>query len=399
MTQSAAVPFNQPAHAFDAPSDAGYRICVRCIMDTSDPGIEFDAHGICNRCRDCQVMQRSLILSPQERDRRREAIVAQIKAEGRGHDYDCVIGVSGGVDSTYVAYVVKEVLGLRPLAIHLDNGWDSELAVANIEKCLKALDIDLYTKVLDWDEFRELQLAFLKASTPDSEVPSDHAINSILKIKANELGVRFIVMGNNVSTENIRVTTWSMGQTDWKYIRSVNARFGKGPLKDFPHTTLLTDAWLRYVKRQRAIDILNYVDYHKEDALKFLADKFGYVRYSGKHHESVYTRFYQSYILPRKFGYDKRRIHLSGLIMSGQITREHALDEMKKPVAPAEEIRQDKVFVCKKFGLTEKQFDDIMGLPKQTFWDFPSYEKNPLVRMRRSLLKARQRRQAARNHG
>jgi len=366
-------------------------------MDTSDPGIEFDAEGICNRCRDFVIMQKAMILSPAERDRRRQALVAQIKAEGRGHDYDCVIGVSGGVDSTYVAYVVKEMLGLRPLAIHLDNGWDSELAVANIEKCLKILGIDLYTKVLDWDEFRELQLAFLKASTPDSEVPTDHAINSILKHKANELGVRYMLMGNNVATEGIRVTTWSMGQMDWKYIRSVNARFGKGPLKDFPHTTLWQDAWLRYVKRQRSIDILNLVDYHKEEALRILTEKLGYVRYAGKHHESVYTRFYQSYILPKKFGYDKRRIHLSPLIMSGQITREHALEEMRKPIAPAEQLRQDKTFVCKKFGLTEAQFDEIMALPKKTFWDYPSYEKSPLVQLRRRFMAIRQRRQAARS--
>lgn len=385
-----------PTHreAITDPAAPGYRICTRCIMDTSDPGIEFDAKGVCNRCRDFEIMLASALPPGDSRDEQLRRLVEAIKKEGRGKDYDCLIGVSGGVDSTYVAYLVKEVLGLRPLAVHLDNGWDSELAVANIEKCLKTLDIDLFTLVLDWDEFRELQLAFLKASTPDSEVPSDHAISAIIKLKAAELGVRYMLMGNNVATEGIRVTTWSNGQMDWRYIRSVNAMFGRGPLKSFPHVSIWKDAWLRLVKRQQFINVLNYVDYRKEEAIGILTEKLGYVRYAGKHHESVYTRFYQSYILPKKFGYDKRRIHLSPLIMSGQITREQALEEMKKPIESPERLREDKVFVCKKFGLTEKQFDEIMALPKRTFWEFPSNEKLWVVRLRRALVRRRDARRA-----
>jgi N-acetyl sugar amidotransferase len=363
-----------------------YQICTRCIMDTSDPGIEFDAQGICNRCRHCEFMFAARLPSPQEREQLLQDLVAQIKHEGRNKEYDCIIGVSGGVDSTYVAYVVKKQLGLRPLAVHLDNGWDSELAVANIEKCLKTLDIDLYTYVMDWDEFRELQLAFLRASTPDSEAPTDHAINSILKWKANQIGTRWLLMGNNLATENIRVTTWSMGQLDWRYIRSINRLFGKGPLKSFPHCSIWQDAWLRWVKRQRMVDVLDYVDYNKEQALQTLSRELGYVRYSGKHHESVYTRFYQSYILPRKFGYDKRRIHLSGLIMSGQMSREQALQDMTREIESAEQLRQDKIFVLKKFGLTEQEFDAIMALPPKSFWDYPSNEKLLAMRIRRAIV-------------
>ena len=374
-----------------------YRICTRCIMDTSDPGIEFDERGICNRCREYEVLLATTTPPPQQRDALLAQLVEQIKSEGRNKEYDCVIGVSGGVDSTYTAYLVKRQLGLRPLAVHLDNGWDSELAVSNIEKCLKTLDIDLYTCVLDWDEFRELQLAFLRSSTPDSEVPSDHAINSILKWKAHELGVRWLLMGNNVATEGIRVTTWSMGQMDWKYIKSVNRLFGTQPLKTFPHCTLWQDAYLRYIKRQRSVNILNYVDYHKEQALEVLSRELGYVRYKGKHHESVYTRFYQSYILPKKFGYDKRRIHLSPLIMSGQITREQALREMEKEIEPPEQLRQDKIFVAKKLGISEKEFDAIMALPKKRFADYPSYQKLWIVRWRQAIIQKLQLRRAGKS--
>lgn len=372
-----------------------YRICTRCIMDTSDPGIEFDANGVCNRCRDFEIMLAATVPPPDKRDQLLQQLVARIKDEGRHKDYDCVIGVSGGVDSTYVAYVVRKQLQLRPLAVHLDNGWDAELAVSNIEKCLKTLDIDLYTCVLDWDEFRELQLAFLRASTPDSEAPTDHAINSILKWKAHELGVRWILIGNNLATEGIRVPTWSAGQLDWRYLKTVNRMFGKGPLKSFPHCTLWQDAYLRYVKRQRFVDILNYIDYNKERALQTLTRELGYVRYSGKHHESVYTRFFQSYILPVKFGYDKRRAHLSPLIMSGQITREQALREMSKDIEPAEQLRQDKIFVAKKLGISEQEFDQIMALHPKTFWDYPSYEKLWIVRLRRAVIDFIRRRRAA----
>ena len=355
-------------------------------MDTSDPGIEFDADGVCNRCSDYEVRRAAYTPTLELRETLLQREVDRIRDEGRGKDYDCVIGVSGGVDSTYTAYLVKQ-MGLRPLAVHLDNGWNSELAVANIEKCLKTLGIDLYTMVLDWDEFRELQLAFLKASTPDSEVPSDHAIVSCIKWKAHELGVRNFILGTNVATEGIYAPMWSYGHTDWKYINSLNRLFGTRPLKTFPHCTLAQNMYLRYVCRQKNFSILNYVDYHKEEALRILERTLGYVRYAGKHHESVYTRFYQSYILPVKFGFDKRRPHFSGLIMAGQITRQHALEEMHKPPMDPAHVREDKVFVAKKLGLTETEFDAIMALPCKAFTDYPSYEKTWLVSLRRVFVR------------
>ena len=366
-----------------------YRICSRCIMDTSDPGIEFDGSGICNRCRMYEVTHAAQMPSQATRDLELSALVETIKRDGRSKDYDCVIGVSGGVDSTYAAYIVKK-LGLRPLAVHMDNGWNSELAVSNIERCVKVLDIDLFTWVLDWDEFRDLQLAFLKASTPDSEIPTDHAILAVLMKKAAEFEVRYIVSGANIATEGLAVPNWSYGHYDWKYISSVHRLFGSIPLKTFPHFGLFELAYNRYVRQQRNFYVLNYVDYHKQTAMELIQRELGWQPYSGKHHESVYTRFFQSYILPRKFGYDKRKVHLSTLIMSGQLERQQAIREMELDVCSEALIRDDKIFVCKKLGITVELFDRLMAeLPKQ-FWDYPSNEKLFAIRFYRSLRRRKQ---------
>lgn len=369
-----------------------YRICARCVMDTSDPEIQFDAQGICNRCREFEATARRLVPPAAARQAQLDRIVAQMKAEGRGREYDCIIGVSGGVDSTYVAYVCKRQLGLRCLAVHLDNGWDSELAVSNIENCLKRLDIDLHTEVLDWDEFRDLQVAFLKASTPDSEIPTDHAILALMMRKAVQHGVRFVVSGVNAATEGLFAPAWSRGHYDWKYIRAVHRRFGTVPLRSFPHFTLTQLAWMRYLRRLQFVYALNYLDYDKRRVLELIQRELGWKPYQGKHHESIYTRFFQGYILPRKFGFDKRRMHLSTLIMSGQMTREAALAELEKEIYSPDLVRQDKVYVPKKLGLTEQQFEDIMNLPRKTFWDYPSAERTLPVR----LLRAWQRRKQAR---
>jgi N-acetyl sugar amidotransferase len=351
-------------------------------MDTSDPGIEFDAQGICNRCRHYELLHAADTPDPERRHEQRNELVGRIKHVGRSKDYDCVIGVSGGVDSTYTALLVKRH-GLRPLAVHLDNGWDSEMAVSNIEKCLKRLEIDLHTVVLDWDEFRELQLAFLRASTPDSEVPTDHAIMASLRQTAARLGVRWLIMGTNVATEGVGVATWSSGHADWRYIRGLNDRFGTRPLKSYPHYSLLQNAYYRYILRQRTVSLLDYLDYHKEEALALLKSELGYEPYRGKHHESVYTRFFQSYILPIKFGFDKRRAHLSALVMSGQISREAALEDLQKPIMPMDQIKEDRVFVIKKLGITEAAFEQIMAAPCKAFLDYPSYEKGLIIRTHR----------------
>jgi N-acetyl sugar amidotransferase len=350
-----------------------YRICTRCLMDTSDPAIQFSEQGVCNHCHDYDRLIRQRVLTGEAGARFLEKLVERIKHDGRGKPYDCVMGVSGGVDSTYVAYIAKTRLGLRPLAVHMDNGWDSELAVKNIEETLKRLGIDLYTNVLDWEEFKDLQLAFLKASTPDSEIPSDHAIAAVVADMAEKLKVRYILSGSNVRTETHLPLAWSQGHFDWKYIQSVYHQFGNGKLKTFPHQGFFT--YYRRLLTLQRVDILNYLDYNKEEAMKILERELGWKYYGGKHHESIYTRFYQGYILPTKFGYDKRRSHLSSQICSGEITREAAAIELQKPAyAPAMQ-EEDREYVAKKLGVSDNEFDAIMKLPSRRFQDYPSYSR------------------------
>ncbi len=373
-----------------------YRICTRCLMDTTDPNIVFDENGVCNHCHDHDRLMKQKVVTGKAGEEHLQKLVDEMKRDGRGKPYDCLIGVSGGVDSTYVAYLVKK-MGLRPLAVHMDNGWDSELAVKNIEETLKRLGIDLHTEVLDWEEFKGLQVAFLKSSTPDSEIPSDHAIWAVLGDLADKLNVKYIVSGFNVRTETHLPRAWSQGHFDWKYIRSVNQLFGRGRLKTFPHIGFFT--YYRRLLTHRRVDILNYIDFNKTEAMKILEQELGWRYYGGKHYESIYTRFYQGYILPTKFGYDKRRSHLSSLICSGETTRDAAMKELDKPTYQPTMQEEDREYVVKKLGLTDDEFESILNAPKKTFWDYPSYGRvveGPLLKglynIGRDWYRARQKR-------
>ncbi|MCU0337084.1 MAG: N-acetyl sugar amidotransferase [Sediminibacterium sp.] len=348
-----------------------YKICSRCIMDTSDPNIEFNDEGVCNHCLRYENELHRRVFIGDEASSKLKSLVDKIKNAGKGKEYDCIIGVSGGVDSTYVAYLTKQ-LGVRPLAVHFDNGWNSELAVSNIEKTLDHLGIDLYTYVIDWEEFKDLQLSFLKASTPDGEIPTDHAINALLFREADKRGIKYIINGMNFAAESISVPGWAYGHSDWKYIKSVQKIFGSVKLKRYPKYTFFNLFWWNVVKQIKVISILNYVDYKKDAVMEILQSELGWVYYGGKHYESVYTRFFQGYILPKKFGIDKRKAHLSDLIKSGQISRETALQEIEKPGYEEQLFRQDKDFVIKKFELNEASFDAIMSLSPKTFRDYPN---------------------------
>lgn len=358
-----------------APTDAarettGYRVCARCIMDTVvDPSIRFDADGVCSHCSRNDELRTARTSRGTEGQASVARLVERIRSAGRGRDYDCIIGVSGGVDSTYVAYLVKQ-LGLRALAVHFDNGWNSELAVSNIEHVLKKLGIDLFTYVVDWPEFRDLQVAFLKASTPDGEIPTDHAIFALLWREASRRGIRYIISGMNFATESISIPDWAYGHSDWRYIKDVHRRFGTTKLKSYPHFDLAYLFYVNAIRRVRTVSILNYVDYHKEEAMALLQEMLGWRYYGGKHHESIYTRFYQGYVLPRKFGIDKRYGHLSDLINAGQMTREAALREVSGPPYPEDLQQQDLAYVTKKLGLTAAQFEEIMRAERKSFRDY-----------------------------
>lgn len=349
-----------------------YRICTRCIMDTSDPEITFDAEGWCNHCTEALERMKTQLLPPPERERALAALVGKIKKEGQGKEYDCIIGVSGGVDSTTVAYTVKK-LGLRPLAVHFDNGWNSELAVDNIKRTVEKLEIELYTYVVDWEEFRDLQLCFLRASVANCETPTDHGITAILFRMAADVGTRFILSGSNLATEAIMPYAWGHYNQDLKHIKALHKRFGARPLETMPLISLFD--YFRYVflRGIRQIPFLNYIDYRKDAAKEMLAREIGWRDYGGKHYEAVWTRFFQGYYLPAKFGYDKRRAHLSTMICSGQIYRQEALEEMEKPLYPPDLLREDMQFVMKKFGLGQDQFDSIVKAPLRVATDFPSH--------------------------
>jgi N-acetyl sugar amidotransferase len=348
-----------------------YKICSRCIMDTSDLNIEFNDAGVCNHCIRYENELHRRVFVGREANEKLKDLIEKIKRSGKRKEYDCIIGVSGGVDSTYVAYLTKQ-LGIRPLAVHFDNGWNSELAVSNIEKTLDHLGIDLYTYVIDWEEFKDLQLSFLKASTPDGEIPTDHAINALLFREANKRGIKYIINGMNFAAESISVPGWAYGHSDWKYIKSVQKIFGSAKLKRYPKYTFFNLFWWNIICQIKVVSILNYVNYKKDAVMKVLQNELGWVYYGGKHYESVYTRFFQGYILPKKFGIDKRKAHLSDLIKSGQISREDALVELEKLGYDEQLFRQDMTFVIKKFELNEASFEEIMNLPPKTFRDYPN---------------------------
>lgn len=358
-------------------------------MDTSDPEIYFNDEGICNHCIKAEKLLETppVSLSQADKENALNKLIAEIKEQGKNKKYDCIIGVSGGVDSTYAAYFVKKN-GLNPLAVHLDNGWNSRIAVTNIEKTLKTLGIDLYTYVIDWEEFKDLQLSFLKASTPDSEVPTDHAITALLYKIASKHNVKYILAGTNISTESILPKAWSQGHSDWKYIRSLQKKFGSAKLNTFPHYGILRLFYNIVIRKIKFISILNYTDYVKENAMKVLVNELGWENYGGKHHESIYTHFYQSVILPEKFGFDKRRAHLSSLIMAGQISRAEALDEMNKPPVSKEMAKQEEEYVINKFNITKEIFDEIMSLPPKSFHDYPSYFNSFYYKMFFKIYKA-----------
>jgi len=350
-------------------------------MDTrAHRTIEFDASGLCQHCRRYNRLVATRTLRGEEARRALSSWIERMKTSGREREYDCIIGVSGGADSTYVAYLVRQY-GLRALAVHFDNGWDSELAVKNIERVLDRLGIDLYTYVVDWEEFKDLQISFLRASTPDGEIPSDHAINALMWGEAARRGIPYVITGMNFITEGISVPEWAYGHSDWRYINDVHRRFGTVPLKTYPHFSLPKLLMDVAVRRIRMLSILNYVDYRKSDAMATLQKELGWKYYGGKHHESIYTRFYQGYILPRKFGIDKRVGHLSDLINAGQITKAQALEEMKEPPYAEELQQQDRRYVCKKLGFTEAEFDAIIRAEPRSFRDYKnSYAAVELLR-------------------
>jgi len=338
-------------------------VCSRCVMDTSDPAISFDENGVCSRCHAADIQLQRVRLSPEESERRLAEAAAEISRAKTKDGYDSIVGLSGGVDSSYTALLAHK-LGLRPLAVHLDNGWDSETAVSNIRGVAERCGIDLVTLVIDWPEFRDLQRAFFKAGVIDIELLTDQAIVATMFRLCREHGCRYILSGTNVATEHGVPGEWAWNKQDLTNIRAIHRQFGSIPLRTFPTMGLWSTIFQRYMGLgPKFVELLNMANYRKLDAIEELKRETGWRDYGGKHYESIFTKFYQAYILPTKFGVDKRRAHLSALIRNGEIQRNEAVAALKKPLYDPDELRRDKEFIIKKLGFTETEFDQMMREP------------------------------------
>lgn len=350
-----------------------YQICTKCILDTNDyPAMHFDAKGVCEICRIYDDLARRTIVRGEAGQRKLEQMIADIKTAGQGHEYDCIVGISGGVDSTYVAWLSKQ-WGLRPLVMHIDNGWNSELAVMNIENIVKKLGYDLYTYVLNWNQMKDLQLSFMKASVVDIDLPFDNAFMAVLYQLADKHKIKYILSGHNTETEGYLPPNWVHNKLDTMNMRDIHKRFGTESIKGFPMIGMLRMWYYKKVKKVKMVTPLDYIDYNKDKVKKFIIDELEWRDYGGKHYENIFTRFYQGYILPEKFGINKRKSHLSTLVCSGQITREQALEEDKKPIYDTDLLKIDKEFFLKKFRLSEQEFSNIMALPVKQHTDYKSY--------------------------
>jgi N-acetyl sugar amidotransferase len=344
-------------------------------MDTTDPLITFDENGVCNHCYYFDHNVKPNWFPNQEGAEKMKQMVKEIKEYGKDKEYDCIIGLSGGVDSSYVAIKVVE-WGLRPLVVHVDAGWNSELAVKNIEQIISKLGLDLVTHVVDWEEMRDLQVAFLKSNVANQDVPQDHAFFAALYNYATDAKIKYVISGSNYATESILPQSWGYDAMDLKHLNSIHKRFGKSRLKTFPRVSFFNfHIYYPRVWQMKVVAPLNYIPYHKEDAIKLLEGEYGWRYYGGKHYESRWTRFFQAHYLPTKYGYDKRKAHLASLVVAGQYNREAALEELEKPLYMEKDLVEDKLFVAKKLGLTVEELEGFIRDTPRHYTEFPHNQK------------------------
>ena len=353
-------------------------------MDSyQDPEFSVDSQGICLYCQQSDTLRDRLPKTPEEAQQRISRQVEKIKAAGKGKDYDCVLGISGGVDSSFVTHLASEHK-LRPLVVHLDNGWNSEIAVSNIKNLLDACKFDLYTIVIDWEEFKDLQRSFFKASVIDIELLTDHAMYAAIYQIARKESISFSLVGCNSATETHLPSTWNWYKNDLKNIKAIQSKFGTRPIKTLPTMAF----WSRLVYDKfgglcKPLAILEDTIYRRDDAISLLTEKYGYRSYGNKHFESVFTKFYQAYVLPEKFGIDKRKSHLSSMVCNNELSREGALKILETPAYDPEELRKDRAFVLKKLGFSEDEFSSIMKAPRVDHEFYPSHR--PLFRLLKNI--------------
>lgn len=352
------------------------KTCSNCVMDTTDSKIVFDEKGVCDHCNTYY----SDILPNWHTDERGDLalknIVKKLKKEGKGKDFDCLMGMSGGIDSSYLLYVMVVKYGLRPLVFHVDAGWNSQIAVNNIERLVEGLGLDLYTEVINWEEMKDLQLAFFKSGVSQIDTPQDHSFFATMYKFASKHNIKHILTGGNYSTECVRnPLEWMYYQSDSIQLKDIYKKHGTGKLKDYPITKILWHKiYLPYVKGIKLIRPLDYIPYDKDAAMQLLVEKYGYQKYPQKHFESRFTRFYESYWLPKKFGYDTRKVQYSSLILTNQMTREDALEKLKHPAYDPKTIKQDFEYIATKLGISVEELQSYMDAPNKTYKDYKSQE-------------------------
>jgi N-acetyl sugar amidotransferase len=357
-------------------TDRAYQICTQCVMDTSDSEISFDGAGVCDHCHSFESDVKPH-WHPDERGRAAvAAAVAAIKKSGEGKPFDCILGMSGGLDSSYMLHLVVKEFGLRPLVFHVDGGWNSDIAVSNIQNLVGGLGLDLYTEVINWEEMRDFQLAFFKSGVPHLDIPQDHAFIATLYHFANKNGIKWILNGGNISTECVRnPKEWLYYGTDMAQLRDIHGQFGTRELKTYPFSSVFFHKiYLRYIKRLRVFKPLDLLPYTKQLAINTLSSEYGWKAYPQKHFESRFTRFYEGYWLPTRFGYDTRRVQFSSLILTGQMTRAEALAKLEQPAYDPAIIDEDFAFIASKLRISVDELRSYHEMPKKTYQDYKNQE-------------------------
>ena len=347
-----------------------YQICTNCVLDTQDPSIVFDENGVCDQCND---YKKNLLptLDWEKKKLEFDAMIKRIKEDGKGRDFDCLLGMSGGVDCSYMLHLAVKELGLRPLVFHVDGGWNSDLAVNNIQMMVEKLGLDLYTEVINWEEMKSFQLALFKAGIPTLDAAQDLAFMGGMYKFAEKYKIKYILNGYNISTEYCSYPKMYYYLSDSTFFKDIISKFGTTPMKTYPMTSVFyRKFWMKYVKKSEFVRLLTYFPYDKEAAKALLQKEYGWRPYPQKHFESRFTRFYEGYWLPERFGYDPRRVQFSSLILAGQMTREQALEELKKKPYDPETIRDDFKYVATKLGITEEELQGYFDMPKKFYWDY-----------------------------
>ena len=354
-----------------------YQICTNCVMDTSDSRIKFDENGVCDHCNDFQINVKPNWYPNEEGLKRLESTVSKIKKDGKDRDFDCLLGMSGGVDSSYLLHLAVKELGLRPLVFHVDGGWNSELAVNNIQVMIDKLGLDLYTEVINWEEMKDFQLAYFKSGVPHIDIPQDHAFIATLYNFADKHNIKYILNGGNISTECVRnPMEWLYYGTDMAQINDIKKKFGTVKMESYPFSPILRHKfYLKYIRKIQVVKPLDNLNYIKEDALKLLAEEYGWTPYPQKHFESRFTKFFEGFWLPERFGFDTRRVQFSSLILTGQLSRQESLEKLKKPAYNKETIKDEFNYIAKKIGITSSELKQYLNMPKKFYWDYKNQER------------------------